>query len=81
MSGLDDDVAKWWDGLNDDQRSRVKQAAEEAAGKHNVGLVGVQVLIDTRCPVGPVGTRWDENPEYAWTWPESVRQFVLSREM
>ena len=28
MSGLDDLVVKWWAGLNDDQRSRVKQAAE-----------------------------------------------------
>ncbi|MFN3003457.1 hypothetical protein ACK12G_09390 [Mycolicibacterium wolinskyi] len=80
MSGLDDLVVTWWAGLNDDQRSRVKQAAEQAAGKYNVGLAGVKVLIDTRCPVGPVGTKWDENPDYAWTWPESVRQFVLDQE-
>lgn len=79
MSGLDDLVVKWWAGLNDDQRSRVQQAAENADGKHNVGTEGVKVLIDTRCPVGPIGTKWDENPEYAWTWPESVRQFVLDQ--
>lgn len=59
MSGLEDDVVTWWDGLNDDQRSRVKQAAEQAAEKHDVGIAGVKVLIDTRCPVGPVGTKWD----------------------
>lgn len=80
MSGLDDDVAKWWAGLNDEQRSRVKQAAEEAAGKHNVGLAGVRVLGDTRCPVGPVGTKWDDNADYAWTWPESLRAFVLNQD-
>lgn len=80
MSGLDDLVVKWWAGLNDEQRARVKEAAEQAAGKHNVGLAGVQALLDTRCPVGPVGTKWDENPDYAWTWPESVRSFVLDQE-
>jgi len=80
MSGVDDEVVKWWAGLNDDQRSRVKQAAEQAHGTHNVGLAGVKVLIDTGCPVGPVGTRWDTNPEYAWTWPESIRQFVIDQE-
>jgi len=77
---LDDLVAKWWDHLTDDQRARVKQAAEDAGGKHNVGTAGVKVLIDTGCPVGPVGTRWDTNPEYAWTWPESLRQFVLDQD-
>lgn len=77
---LDDFVVKWWAGLNDDQRSQVKQAAEDADGKHNVGLAGVKVLIDTRCPVGPVGTRWDADPEYAWSWPESLRQFVIDQD-
>ena len=80
MSGLDDLVVKWWAGLNDDQRSRVKQSAARAEGKYNVGADGVKVLIDTRCPVGPIATKWDENPDYAWTWPESVRQFVLDQE-
>lgn len=77
---LDDEVAQWWAGLNDEQRAQVKQAAEDAGGKHNVGLLGVKVLIDTHCPVGPVGTKWDDNPEYAWTWPESLRRFVLDQE-
>lgn len=77
---LHDSVVKWWDGLNQDQRSRVKQAAEGAAGKHNVGLDGVQALIDTRCPVGPVGTKWEDNTEYAWAWPESLRQFVIDQQ-
>lgn len=34
---------------------------------------------DARC-MGPVGTKWEENPEYAWTWPESLRQFVIDQE-
>ncbi|CAN3126266.1 hypothetical protein ACNUDN_00110 [Mycobacterium sp. smrl_JER01] len=80
MSGLDSLVVKWWAGLNNDQRSRVKQAAAHADGKHNVGAAGVKVLIDTRCPIGPIATKFDENPEYAFTWPESVRQFVLDQE-
>ncbi|QZT56594.1 hypothetical protein [Mycolicibacterium austroafricanum] len=80
MSGLDDLVAKWWAGLNDEQRARVKQAAEQADGKHDVGTAGVQVLIDTRCPVGPVSIKWDDNTEYARKWPESVRQFVIDQD-
>ena len=78
-SVLDDEVVQWWAGLNDDQRSRVKQAAEDAADKHDVGLAGVQVLSDTRCPIGSIATKWEENPEYAWSWPESLRQFVLDQ--
>ncbi len=77
---LDDEVAQWWAGLNDDQRADVKKDAEDAAGNHNVGLAGVKSLIDTRCPVGPIGTKWDDNPEYAWAWPESLRQFVLDQD-
>lgn len=76
MSGpLHDHVAKWWNRLNDDQQARVKQAAEN----HDLDSTGVKVLIDTRCPVGPVGTRWEADPEYKWTWPESVRQFVIDQ--
>lgn len=80
MSGFDDLVVKWWAGLNDDQRSRAKQAAEDAGGKYNVGADAVKVLIDIRCPIGPIATKFDENPEYAFTWPESVRQFVLDQQ-
>ncbi|MDX1870963.1 hypothetical protein SBI67_02410 [Mycolicibacterium sp. 120266] len=72
-------VAKWWDGLTDDLRSRVKQAAEQAAGKYNVGADGIRILIDTRCPVGPVATAWEVNPDFAWSWPESLRKFVLDQ--
>ncbi|QFS89123.1 hypothetical protein FIV07_00115 [Mycobacterium sp. THAF192] len=78
-SPLKDEVVRWWAGLNDDQRSRVKQAAEQAAEKHDVGIAGVEVLIDTRCPMGPVGTKWGADPEYAWTWPDWLRQFVIDQ--
>lgn len=77
---LHDWVVTWWSGLNDDQRSRVKRAAEQAADNHDVGLAGIEVLSETRCPVGAVGIRCDENSEYAWTWPESLRQFVIDQE-
>lgn len=76
MSGLDDHVAKWWDRLDDDRRSQVKQAAQ----KHDLDTAGVKLLIDTRCPVGPVGTKWDADPDYQWAWPESVRQFVIDQD-
>lgn len=75
MSGLDKHVIQWWDRLNNDQRSRVQQAAEN----HRLDPAGVKALIDTRCPIGPVGSRWEADPEYSWTWPESLRQFVLDQ--
>ena len=78
MVGMTTQVAelqKWWDRLTDDQQVRVKAAAEH----HDLDAAGTKLLIDTRCPVGPVGTRWDTDPEYSWSWLESVRRFVVER--
>jgi hypothetical protein len=69
------EVQKWWDRLSDDQRTRVKTAAEE----HNLDAAGTQLLVDTGCPIGPVGTKWESEPEYSWIWPESVRAFVAEQ--
>ena len=69
------ELQKWWNRLSDDQKARVKRAAEH----HQLDAAGTQLLIDTRCPVGPVGTKWEADPEYSWSWPESVRDFVVAQ--
>jgi hypothetical protein len=65
-------LERWWDRLSEDQRARAKTAAE----KHSLDAAGPQLLVDTGCPVGPVGTKWEADPEWGWSWPESVREFV-----
>jgi hypothetical protein len=68
-------LQKWWDRLSDDQKDRVARAAE----KHQLDAAGKQLLLDTGCPVGPVGTKWEADPDYSWSWPESVRTFVTEQ--
>jgi hypothetical protein len=70
------ELKKWWDRLTDEQRVRVKAAA----GEHHLDAAGTKLLLDTRCPVGPIGTKWESQPEYSWIWPESVREFVAGHE-
>jgi hypothetical protein len=67
------EVQKWWDRLSDDERTRVKTAAEE----YHLDAAATELLIETGCPIGPVGTRWASEPEPSWSWPESVRMFVI----
>lgn len=65
-------LRKWWDRRSDDQRARLKQATEN----HRLEPDVVTLLMDTQCPVGPIGTRWESDPEFAWSWPDDVRTFV-----
>jgi hypothetical protein len=69
------EVQKWWDRLSDGQRTRVKTAAEE----HHLDAAGTQLLVETGCPIDPLGTKWESEPEYSWSWPESARAFVAEQ--
>ena len=62
--------------LSDDQRARVKAAADD----DQLDADGTRLLLDTGCPIGPVGTKWEAEPEYSWSWPESVRTFVTAQD-
>jgi hypothetical protein len=68
-------LQKWWDRLSDDHRTRAKQAAQT----HRLDSSETRLLLDTGCPVGPVGTKWEADPDYSWSWPEPVRQFVIDQ--
>lgn len=76
MSGLDDGVPTWWDRLNNDQRSPIKQAAQTKRLDED----GRRALADTGCPMSPTAIRYDDNPELAYVWPESLREFVIDQE-
>lgn len=68
-------LQEWWNRLSEDQKARVKEAAEHQL----LDASGTQLLLETRCPVGPVGTKWESEPEFGWGWPDSVRQFVIGQ--
>lgn len=69
---LDDHLQKWWRQRSEDQRRALKQAADE----DRMDPATVKLLLGTECPVGPIGTKWESQPEYEWSWPESVRTFI-----
>lgn len=66
---------EWWGRLTDEQRARVKKAAEE----NDTSSVTAKLLADTRCPVGLVGTAWETDPEYSWSWPKGMRDFIADQ--
>lgn len=69
-------LQNWWDQRSDDQRAALKDAA--AQGRMDAATV--RLLLGTECPVGPIGTKWEAQPEYAWSWPESVRTFITAQQ-
>ncbi len=73
MTTLDNHLRKWWALRSYEQRRALKDAAEQDRMDDST----VQLLIGTECPAGPVGTQWEAQPEYAWSWPEAVRTFIV----
>ncbi|GAB1811108.1 hypothetical protein [Mycobacterium sp. MUNTM1] len=74
---LESHLQKWWDQRSGDQRAALKDAAE----LDRMDASTVQLLLGTECPVGPIGTKWEAQPEYAWSWPESVRTFITAQQV
>lgn len=70
--GIDKELVGWWEARSDEQRRTLQIAASADEMPADI----VRLLIDTRCPVGPVGVKWDEQPEYGWMWPRAVREFI-----
>ncbi|ORV33824.1 hypothetical protein AWC00_25980 [Mycobacterium conspicuum] len=68
-------LQKWWDSRSDDQRAQLKQAADSG----QMAEATARLLMSTGCPIGPVGTKWEDQPEYAWSWPEIVRGFIAAQ--
>lgn len=72
---LDDRVPGWWDNLDNDQRSQIKQAAQS----QRLDQAGRQLLSDTDCPMTPTAIGDGLNLGNAYEWPDSLRQFVLDQ--
>lgn len=72
---LDKHLQRWWEQRTDDQRTALRDAAEQ----RRMDASTVRLLLGTGCPVGPIGTKWESQPEYGWSWPESVRTFVVAQ--
>lgn len=68
-------LLKWWERRSDEQRARLKQAA-------NTELLGsdtVDLLFNTACPYGPVAGKWVIAHDWDCRWPEDVRAFIKAQ--
>ncbi|GJN99552.1 hypothetical protein NJB18091_30180 [Mycobacterium marinum] len=65
-------LREWWERLSTDQRAHLKKAAKNRKLESET----VDLLVSTRCPVGPVGTKWEADPAWSWSWPENVQTFI-----
>jgi hypothetical protein len=72
---IDSHLQQWWTSRSDDQR----KALTEAAQQDRTDASTVRLLLDTGCPVGPIGSKWETQPEYSWMWPPSVRTFIAAQ--
>jgi hypothetical protein len=72
---LESHLQKWWKRLSDDQRATLNEDAEQDQLRPST----IQLLLGTECPIGPDGTKWQADPEYQWSWPESVRRFIVAQ--
>jgi hypothetical protein len=68
-------LKEWWARRSEDQRAELQVAAR----KTSLEPPTVQLLLNTSCPVGPIGTKWESQPEFSWIWPEDVRAFVAAQ--
>jgi hypothetical protein len=68
-------IRGWWSGRNDDQR----QALTEAAQQDRMDAATMRLLLDTGCPIGPIGSKWESQANYGWMWPQSVRSFIVAQ--
>ena len=68
-------LVDWWRTLSSERR----EALTTAAGENRMDEQTLRLLIGTRCPVGPIGTRWEHEPDYHWEWNDRVKDFILNR--
>ncbi|MDG4667988.1 hypothetical protein [Mycobacterium sp. 236(2023)] len=66
---------EWWSRLSDEQRATVRAAAAASRVDEQI----FKLLATTRCPVGPIGTAWEAETDYSWSWPHGIRTFVASQ--
>jgi hypothetical protein len=75
QGGFEPYFKKWWATLTDDQRTQLQSAAAASSmDEHTENL-----LLTTKCPIGPIGTKWEPQPDWDLSWPSTVRTFVLQQ--
>ena len=52
---FDAEFQTWWDRLSEANRTRLKTAA----GDDVLRRATTRLLLQTACPLGPIGTRWE----------------------
>jgi hypothetical protein len=68
-------LREWWGRRTEDERARLKTAAE----RHRLDSDTVDLLNSTRCPIGPVGGKWEMDPDWDWSWPLDVQTFITQQ--
>lgn len=69
-------LERWWvHRLSDNQRAQLKRATQTRV----LDTPTVDLLLDTRCPVGPIGSKWEADLEWTWNWAFMVRDFVTAQ--
>jgi hypothetical protein len=75
MSAAKTHLREWWKLRSEDQRAQLKRAAA-----HNMlGPGTLDLLLSSGCPVGPIGTKWEAEPDFGWSWSETVRTFITEQ--
>lgn len=74
MATMDEHRQQCWDRLTEDQKTRIRAAADGRA----LTAETVKLLGDTGCPLGAVNTQWENQSVAGWTWAKSTRQFIPS---
>ena len=68
-------LQQWWAARSDEQRTALKRATQSSTLEPDT----VKLLFDTGCPYGPIGGKWESQPDWDWSWPADVRKFIASR--
>jgi hypothetical protein len=68
-------LQKWWARRSDDHGHN----SNRPYSRPGWNRPRVELLVNTECPVGPMGTKWESQPEWDWIWPSNVRTFVAAQ--
>ncbi len=65
---------EWWGARPESTRESLRAAAKEG----RMDAETVRLLIESRCPIGPVGSKWEGADEYSWMWAGRVKDYILT---
>lgn len=67
-------LQQWWSGLTDDQRDVLRRGNAEFPMEPDA----TKLLIDSDCPVLPVGSTFDPTPGFTIPMPGEVAELINS---